>query len=59
MRSYFTAGLGPEGPDKLETLKYPTDEVQKQNWLTYMSGKRRHDGKQPTLLCHVGAQHRQ
>ena len=34
----FTAGLGPEGPNKLETLKYPTDEVQKQNWLTYMSG---------------------
>ena len=22
----------------METLKYPTDEVQKQNWLTYMSG---------------------
>lgn len=36
--TYFTAGLGPEGPNKLETLKYPTDEVQKQNWLTYMSG---------------------
>ena len=35
---HFTAGLGPEGTDKLETLKYPTDEVQKQNWLTYMSG---------------------
>ena len=34
----FTAGLGSKGPDKLETLKYPTDEVQKQNWLTYMSG---------------------
>ena len=36
--TYFTAGLGPEGPNKLETLKYPTNEVQKQNWLTYMSG---------------------
>lgn len=36
--TYFTAGLGTEGTDKLETLKYPTDEVQKQNWLTYMSG---------------------
>ena len=36
--TYFTAGLGPEGTDKLKTLKYPTDEVQKQNWLTYMSG---------------------
>ena len=38
---YFTAGLGsigPKGTNKLETLKYPTDEVQKQNWLTYMSG---------------------
>ena len=34
----FTAGLGPAGTDKLETLKYPTDEVQKQNWLTDMSG---------------------
>ena len=34
----FTAGLGPAGTDKLETLKYPTNEVQKQNWLTYMSG---------------------
>ena len=22
----------------MKTLKYPTDEVQKQNWLTYMSG---------------------
>ena len=22
----------------METLKYPTDEVQKQNWLTDMSG---------------------
>ena len=33
----FTAGLGPAGTDKLETLKYPTDEVQKQNWLTDMS----------------------
>ena len=22
----------------METLKYPTNEVQKQNWLTYMSG---------------------
>ena len=36
--TYFTAGLGSKGPNKLETLKYPTDEVQKQNWLTYMSG---------------------
>lgn len=35
---HFTAGLGPEGTDKLETLKYPTNEVQRQNWLTYMSG---------------------
>ena len=35
--TYFTAGLGPEGPNKLETLKYPTDEVQRQNWLTDMS----------------------
>ena len=35
---YFTAGLGPVGTDKLETLKYPTDEAQRQNWLTYMSG---------------------
>lgn len=35
---YFTAGLRPEGTDKLETLKYPTNEVQKQKWLTYMSG---------------------
>lgn len=22
----------------METLKYPTNEAQKQNWLTYMSG---------------------
>ena len=36
--TYFTAGLGTEGTGKLETLKYPTNEVQKQNWLTYMSG---------------------
>ena len=36
--TYFTAGLGSKGPNKLETLKYPTNEVQKQNWLTYMSG---------------------
>ena len=36
--TYFTAGLGPKGTDKLETLKYPTNEAQKQNWLTYMSG---------------------
>ena len=38
--TYFTAGLGsigPKGTDKLETLKYPTNEAQKQNWLTYMS----------------------
>ena len=35
---HFTAGLGPEGTDKLETLKYPTNEEQKQNWLTYMLG---------------------
>ena len=35
---HFTAGLGPEGTDKLETLKCPTSEVQRQNWLTYMSG---------------------
>ena len=34
----FTVGLGPVGTDKLETLKYPTSEVQRQNWLTYMSG---------------------
>ena len=32
--TYFTAGLGPEGPGKLETLKYPTNELQKQNCLT-------------------------
>ena len=31
---YFTAGLGSKGTDKLETLKYPTNEA----WLTYMSG---------------------
>ena len=36
--TYFTAGLGPEEPNKLETLKCPTSEVQRQNWLTYMSG---------------------
>ena len=30
---YFTAGLGSKGTDKLETLKYPTNEA----WLTYMS----------------------
>ena len=36
--TYFTAGLGPEGPGKLETLKYPTNEAQRQNWLTDMSG---------------------
>ena len=36
--TYFTAGLGSKGPNKLETLKYPTNEAQKQNWLTYMSG---------------------
>ena len=38
--TYFTAGLGsigPKGTNKLETLKYPTNEAQKQNWLTYMS----------------------
>ena len=34
----FTAGLGPAGTDKLETLKYPTNEAQRQNWLTDMSG---------------------
>lgn len=34
----FTAGLGPVGTDKLETLKCPTSELQRQNWLTYMSG---------------------
>ena len=33
----FTAGLGPAGTDKLETLKYPTNEAQGQKWLTYMS----------------------
>ena len=36
--TYFTAGLGPAGTDKLETLKYPTNEAQRQNWLTDMSG---------------------
>ena len=36
--TYFTAGLGPKGTDKLETLKYPTNEAQRQNWLTDMSG---------------------
>lgn len=38
---YFTAGLGsigPKGTNKLETLKCPTSELQRQNWLTYMSG---------------------
>ena len=35
---HFTAGLGPEGTDKLEIFKCPTREVQRQNWLTYMSG---------------------
>ena len=34
----FTVGLGPVGTDKLETLKCPTSELQRQNWLTYMSG---------------------
>ena len=34
----FTVGLGPVGTDELETFKYPTSEVQRQNWLTYMSG---------------------
>ena len=34
----FTVGLGPVGTDKLETLKYPTSELQRQNWLTSMSG---------------------
>ena len=33
----FTVGLGPVGTDKLETLKYPTNEAQGQKWLTYMS----------------------
>ena len=35
---HFTVGLGPEGTDKLEIFKCPTSEVQRQNWLTYMSG---------------------
>ncbi|MCI6945841.1 MAG: twin-arginine translocation signal domain-containing protein [Faecalibacterium sp.] len=35
--TYFTAGLGSKGPNKLETLKYPTNEAQGQKWLTYMS----------------------
>ena len=38
--TYFTAGLGsigPKGTNKLETLKYPTNEAQGQKWLTYMS----------------------
>lgn len=35
--TYFTAGLRPEGANKLETLKYPTNEAQGQKWLTYMS----------------------
>ena len=34
----FTVGLGPVGTDELETFKCPTSEVQRQNWLTYMSG---------------------
>ena len=34
----FIVGLGPVGTDKLETLKCPTSELQRQNWLTYMSG---------------------
>ena len=35
---YFTAGLGPEGPDKLEIWNYPSNEAQRQNWLKHMSG---------------------
>ena len=34
----FTVGLGPVGTDKLETLKCPTSELQRQNWLISMSG---------------------
>ena len=34
---HFTAGLGPEGTDNLETFKCPTSEMQRQNWLIYMS----------------------
>ena len=34
----FTVGLEPVGTDELKTFKYPISEVQKQNWLTYMSG---------------------
>lgn len=34
----FTVGLGPVGTDELETFKCPTSEVQRQNWLIYMSG---------------------
>ena len=33
----YTVGLGPVGTDKLETLKCPTSELQRQNWLIYMS----------------------
>ena len=34
----FTVGLGPVGTDKLETFSTPTSELQRQNWLIYMSG---------------------
>lgn len=34
----FTVGLGPVGTDKLETLKCPTSELQRKNWLISMSG---------------------
>lgn len=34
----FTVGLGPVGTDELETFKYPTSDLQRQNWLTSMSG---------------------
>ena len=34
----FTVGLGPVGTDELETFKCPTSELQRQNWLIYMSG---------------------
>ena len=33
----FTVGLRPVGTDELETFSTPISEVQRQNWLTYMS----------------------
>ena len=56
--TYFTAGLGPGRNGQIEDLEIPHRRGAETELADLYVGRHQHGGKKPTLLCHVGAQHR-